>query len=354
MDKNQFDRALSYSDAAVGLLKKSNIPPTPRFYELLYTYATGTNPDLNERINAVFEGGNTPDTNMATALHDEFLQPRDVEEKLNTVSAEIANRIDAVHGAIDNAFANANNYSGLLQSATGDLEMGMDEKAIAALSANLLDETRRMQSANTQLESRLELARDDIFALQRELEEVRRESMLDPLTNIQNRKSFDRAIKTTVDDAEKNGDSLSLLILDIDHFKQFNDNFGHQTGDQVLRLVAMTLSANITKTGTAARYGGEEFAAILPGTSLEEAIVIAQQLCKSIQSKELLKRSTNEKLGRVTASIGVATFRSGDTTTTLIERADLCLYAAKRDGRNRVIDEDRELAGKSQGNNFAA
>jgi diguanylate cyclase len=120
----------------------------------------------------------------------------------------------------------------------------------------------------------------------------------------------------------------------------FNDTWGHQTGDQVLRLVAMTLKSNIKGKDIAARYGGEEFAAVLPSTDLEGAVIVADNIRKAIQAKELLKRSTNEKLGRITASFGVALFRRGDTSASLIERADRCLYAAKHAGRNRVLSEN--------------
>jgi diguanylate cyclase len=141
-------------------------------------------------------------------------------------------------------------------------------------------------------------------------------------------------------EARDTREPLCLLMLDIDHFKSFNDTWGHQTGDQVLRLVAMTLRSNIKGKDIAARYGGEEFAAVLPQTDLEGAIIVADNIRKAIQAKELLKRSTNEKLGRITASFGVALFRHGDTAASIIERADRCLYAAKHAGRNRVMSEN--------------
>ncbi len=354
MDKELFERAWHYGKTAMGLLKRSRIPATPPFYDLLYTYASGVNPELNARINAILEQGNTPDSEVAEQLHDEFLQQHDMGAKLNFVSTEMAARIDAVHGAIDNAFANANSYSGLLQSAAGDLEAGLDDEAIARLTAELLRETRTMQDASTELESKLETARDDITALQRELYEVRRESMIDALTRIQNRKSFDIDIANAVADAEKSGDSLSLLLIDIDNFKAFNDSHGHQAGDQVLRLVANVLREGVHDTDTAARYGGEEFAIILPKTELKIAKAVAERLRSKIEVKKLHKRSTNENLGSVTASIGVATFRGGDTVTSLIERADVCLYAAKRNGRNRVVDEDSKLISKKDGKTYAA
>ena len=177
-------------------------------------------------------------------------------------------------------------------------------------------------------------------SLQRNLDEFRRESMLDPLTKIYNRKAFDEGLLRTITEADESGKPLALLLLDIDHFKNFNDTYGHQTGDQVLRLVAMTLKSNIKGRDIVARYGGEEFAAILPTTDLDGATILAENIRKAIQAKELLKRSTNEKLGRITASVGIAVYRPGETPSALIERADRCLYAAKHAGRNCVIGED--------------
>jgi diguanylate cyclase len=168
--------------------------------------------------------------------------------------------------------------------------------------------------------------------------------MLDPLTKVFNRESFDEGLVRTIEAARANDEPLSLIMIDIDHFKRFNDSYGHQTGDQVLRLVAMTLKSNIKGKDLAARYGGEEFAAILPTTSYGDALHVAENVRRAIQAKELLKRSTNEKLGRITSSIGIASLRPADTPASLIERADRCLYAAKHGGRNCVVGEE-DLAG---------
>ena len=134
-------------------------------------------------------------------------------------------------------------------------------------------------------------------------------------------------------------------MTDVDHFKHFNDSYGHLTGDQVLRLVAMSVKQNVKGQDIAARYGGEEFAVVLPNTVLRSAITVAEHIRRAVMTKELMKRSTGENLGRITVSIGVAALRPGETPQALIERADGCLYAAKRAGRNRVISEaDPEVA----------
>jgi diguanylate cyclase len=349
----EFKRALGYANSAFDLLKRSGIPPYPQFYELLYTYSTGVNPSLNSRINAIFREGHSPSVDLAEALYNEFLKS-DVNDRISDVSERMHARIEAVHDAIDTAMTTASAYSGSLESASGDLEQEISIDALQALASRLLLETRIMQDTNQALEQKLEASRDDIAALQRDLDDVRRESMLDPLTKIANRKSLDEGLETAVAEAHRGGQPLCLLIADIDHFKNFNDTYGHQTGDQVLRLVAMTIKSNIKGKDLAARYGGEEFVAILPSTDLEGAVIVAENVRKAIQAKELLKRSTNEKLGRITASFGVAAFRPSDTPSSLLERADRCLYAAKHAGRNKVVSENELAEQRTPGNGASA
>jgi diguanylate cyclase len=329
---------MGYANLAIDLLRRSLIPPYPQFYELLYTYATGVNPALNTRINSIFRDGD-PSADLAEALYNEFLKAQDVNERISSVTERMSARISDVHEAIDSAMVTANAFSGTLQTATGDLAEETGIERLRELAAKLLRETRAMQDTNRRLEQRLEGSRSDIASLQRDLDEVRRESMLDPLTKIYNRKSFDEGILRATAEADEDKSPLCLMLVDIDFFKNFNDSYGHQTGDQVLRLVAMTLKSNIKGKDIVARYGGEEFGAILPSTDLDGAVIVGDNIRKAIQAKELLKRSTNEKLGRITASFGVAQYRHGESPASLIERADRCLYAAKRAGRNRVFSE---------------
>lgn len=337
MSEQEFKRALGYASSAIDLLTRAAIPPYPQFYELLYTYATGVNPTLNARLNEIFREGD-PTEDLAERLYDEFVKAQDANERLSSVSERMSRRIAAVHDAIDTAMTTASAYSETLESASGRLTGALEPELLRALAHRLLDETRHMQAFNSQLENKLDASRADIEQLQRDLDDVRREAMLDPLTQVFNRKYFDDGLRRAVAEV-RDGGALSLLLLDIDNFKRFNDTWGHQTGDQVLRLVAMTLKANIKGRDMAARYGGEEFAAILPATDLGGAMILADRIRAALQAKDLLKRSTREKLGRITASVGVATFHPGDTPSTLIERADRCLYAAKRAGRNRIVGE---------------
>jgi diguanylate cyclase len=199
--------------------------------------------------------------------------------------------------------------------------------------------TKEVDQTNKALEARLSASKLEITELQENLEAVRTESLTDPLTSLANRKYFDEALAKAIAGAYARREPLSLMLTDIDYFKKFNDSYGHLTGDQVLRLVAIAVKQNVKGQDVAARYGGEEFAIVLPDTALRQAITVADHIRRAVMNKELLKRSTGEHLGRVTISIGVATLGSSDSLQSLIERADVCLYAAKHSGRNRVIGE---------------
>jgi len=175
--------------------------------------------------------------------------------------------------------------------------------------------------------------------LRERLESVRRESLTDQLTGIPNRKAFDKELEASIELSIESGEPLSLLMCDIDHFKTFNDTWGHQTGDQVLKLVANCLSENVKGRDTAARYGGEEFVVILPQTMLSGAIGLAEQIRTTVESKKLVKKSTGDILGVITISIGAAQYDPNESGEDFVRRTDTCLYAAKRAGRNRVVSE---------------
>jgi diguanylate cyclase len=205
--------------------------------------------------------------------------------------------------------------------------------------SRLIASTREVEAQNRRLEAQLTESKQELDTLHSSLEAIRYESLTDQLTTLANRKHFDQSLERALYEARDTGQPLSLLFADIDHFKRFNDTFGHQTGDQVLRLVALSLKQNVKGQDIACRYGGEEFAVILPRTPLNSAWVVGEHIRQAVAAKELIKRSTGENLGRVTVSIGISAYRPGDTDLTLIERADSCLYSAKNSGRNRVVIE---------------
>lgn len=162
------------------------------------------------------------------------------------------------------------------------------------------------------------------------------QTLSDPLTGIRNRLAYEEAIRLEVERHKRYGRSLCLLMLDLDHFKQVNDSFGHNVGDKVLQSVAKILAANIRSVDFLARYGGEEFVVILPELEITAANKVAEKIRKSIQA---LKLKIDGKVVQVTISGGIAQIHENDTPESIFERADTAMYLAKKQGRNRVESE---------------
>ncbi|RMD88310.1 MAG: GGDEF domain-containing protein, partial [Alphaproteobacteria bacterium] len=162
-----------------------------------------------------------------------------------------------------------------------------------------------------------------------------------------NRREFERRLQLEAQAAAETGRPLSLVFLDVDHFKDFNDRHGHRIGDEVLKLVAGKLRNRVREKDLPARYGGEEFVALLPDTPLEDAAIVAERIRSALASSIVRHRSTGETYGTVTASFGIATYCPGEALEHFVHRADEALYRAKRDGRNRTEVADLDVAVES-------
>jgi diguanylate cyclase len=336
---DEHERTMAFAEIALGQIKALRQPATPRHFEVWYTYATGYNPSLNQTINEHLARNGTLTDADVNQIFESYISSTRLTDRIDEVGSHVMGEIEQVMAMIGAAAGNASIYTESLVEVAQKLGLASDAPAVRALVETLVQATKDMEKNNQTLEARLSASKQEITQLQQSLETVRHESLTDPLTSLANRKYFDQALANAIEQAKQTGEPLSMMMTDVDHFKKFNDSFGHLTGDQVLRLVAMSVKQNVKGQDTAARYGGEEFAVVLPNTVLRAAITVADHIRRAVMSKELMKRSTGEHLGRITISIGVATLQKGDTAQALIERADACLYAAKRNGRNRVISE---------------
>jgi diguanylate cyclase len=336
---DEHERTMAFCEIALGQIKALRQAATPHNYEIWYAYATGYHPSLNQKINETLQqSGGLSDSDLEQ-IYETYLSPTRLTERIDKVGSQVKGEIEQVMAMIDAAAGSANSYTESLVDMSEKLGQSKDREGLRTIVESLVQTTKDMEVYNQKLEERLNASKQEINELQVNLEAVRTESLTDPLTQLANRKFFDTTLEQAIADARAKNEALSLLMTDIDHFKNFNDSFGHLTGDQVLRLVAMSVKQNVKGQDTAARYGGEEFAIVLPNTVLRSAITVADHIRRAVMTKELMKRSTGEHLGRVTISIGVATWHKNDTAQMLIERTDACLYAAKRHGRNRVMCE---------------
>jgi diguanylate cyclase (GGDEF)-like protein len=163
-----------------------------------------------------------------------------------------------------------------------------------------------------------------------------RAAMFDGLTGIHNRRWLDETLHRMVRRQQQGRGELSLALIDIDHFKTFNDRFGHAAGDHVLTVVATRLASNLRPTDLVARFGGEEFVIIFPDTDLSNAACAADRVREAVANEKVVMPDGTE-LPRVTISLGVTQLAAGQTVPDLLKTADFAMYRAKRDGRNRVV-----------------
>lgn len=331
--------AKSYAERALEILEERGYPPNPANFTIWYTHLSGKFPDLSEEVtrSESEEGGLTSE--MSGQLFRKFFTQGEQEQALQDTGAKISQEMSEVLKILAEASGDAESFQSSLQSNLKDLtdDQGLD--AITKAMKSLVGEAQKIQSSNADMQKRLEASSKEIMNLQENLDAVKKEALTDGLTGIGNRKTFDIAIERAIEEAKETGAPLTLAMTDIDFFKKFNDTYGHQTGDQVLKLVAKILDSNVREGETAARYGGEEFGLIMPGADLAEAAAICERVRTTVSSKQIRNRTTGESMGNITLSLGIALFRPEDTATDLLQRADAGLYYAKGAGRNQVVLE---------------
>ncbi len=208
---------------------------------------------------------------------------------------------------------------------------------LAEAQAALIREIDRVVQSNAKLHTELDKANQGIAQQRRQIEELRVQARIDALTRIPNRAAFDERLDEYISLLERTNLAFTLMLVDIDHFKQINDTHGHVNGDRILSGVAAKLSDSVRGVDFAARYGGEEFAVIFPGTDANEALVVAERVRQDIAKTNFRLDTENV---RITVSGGLAECRKGMEPSAIIAEADGALYQAKSGGRNQILTPD--------------
>lgn len=321
------------------LMRLHGVAPTGANYQVWLSYRLGAHLPLREALDARIAAGEPFNEDFNTEIHERFFTGVGASAQIVLAGERIARDLGQVVSFLKAAEEKSGDYGRTLESAATDLNRGLAPEQIRQIVSSLAAATLDMANHNQMLTEQLQKSSRETEALRKSLETVRVESLTDSLTGLANRRMFDETLRMRLTEARAQNLDLCLLLVDIDYFKRFNDTWGHHTGDQILRFLASALQAHARPDYLVARHGGEEFAMIMPRASLKLAAQTADALRSAIQAKRLRRRSTNEDLGQVTVSIGVARLQPGDTPQGLVERADACLYASKRNGRNQVTTD---------------
>ena len=330
--------SMSIARIALDHIAALNLPADPPCFALWYAYAGGQNPKINQQINDLLAGNAKLSIADIDRICDEHLPRLGALPRLEKVGGELATEVDHIVDLVEAAAGSAAAYRADLTDADRELGRPVDRHAIRRVVQTLVQSTNEMEQRNGTLETALRVSKQVIEDLKGDVDHIRGESLRDPLTSLSNRRHFEQTLAQTIAMRASMADQapFSVLLIDIDHFKQFNDTHGHQIGDDVLRLIAQALKESVKGHDLAARYGGEEFSVLLPNTDLDGAKVVAESIRTAISRKVLRKRSTGETLGRVTVSIGGVEYQQPENSEGLIYRVDRLLYAAKQAGRNIV------------------
>ena len=325
---------------AVPIMVKHGIPVTPLNYALWYTYVSNEDPTLNQRIDEIVSAyGVIPLTRAEDLFREHISTAGNYESALVRVKDNLQQMVEGIDSDLNATIADTHSFSTLLDECNRDLRSSSPRTAsiddIFGTLDKLLQGSTAMQENTSRFEQRLTAANAEIRRLRGELETLRQDAMNDELTGVFNRRAFDLELGQFLEQGER-GPAIHLALLDIDHFKQFNDRFGHQVGDRVLRLVGKQLTA-ATRIGVSVyRYGGEEFALIFCGGTIQQAIKIAETLRIAIERLVLKDSRNGERLTNITASIGIASRFPGESGDDLVARTDKALYRAKEQGRNQI------------------
>ncbi|MEE8272430.1 MAG: GGDEF domain-containing protein [Alphaproteobacteria bacterium] len=340
-------QASEFARAALDRMAEEDIPANPDNYAVWYCYFSGNNQDLIRAIDVLVSNGQRFTEALNRALYGNYIGVDGERRLVREIGERAQGALEAVLDALRECSQGARGYGEKLAGLStrlGRPDIGLD--GLREIIDAIVEDSRAIAEQNRLLSDKLRMSSHQIEQMREDLSAARREAMTDGLTGISNRRLFDFELRAAATTSVEEGRPLSVLKVDIDCFKAFNDNHGRHAGDEVLKLVGRVLRDSIKGRDTAARYGGEEFAIILPDTALKNAAVVAEQIRARMASLKIVRRTSGEAIGSVTLSIGGAEYDPGEPLADLLRRADDALSQAKDLGRNCVATTESPSVGR--------
>lgn len=329
---------LAWFDQIRALLLTTGLPALPEVYDLLWRYVRDDDHDLSLAIDTAIAHGQF-DLAYVAILRKKHCGDVGTSEVAALVEAA-HEQAEALTQRIESGRTELADYGRAIADGGAALEAPLDAAALAVLLEQLSAATATMQAANARLEGELAKAAREARELSERLGAAERAAITDQLTGVLNRRGTLELLARAQTDARETAARLSVAMVDIDHFKRFNDRFGHALGDEVLRFVARHVADRVAPNGgIVGRLGGEEFVAVMPGHDIAAAAAAIDRIRAELASQIIRNASDGSSMGRVSFSAGVAGDRPDDSCDSLLDRADKALYTAKRMGRDRVVPD---------------
>ncbi len=335
LQQDETRQAAEYLRQVIPMLSKHKLAPTPINYSIFYCYLSGYSQALNEIIDTLIGEKKPFSIVIMLELYEKYINggaPLDQQEKIQQSLEKV---IFNISEEIMHANNGAGEFDNVINKHADTLSSTTDPQTTALILQQIMQDTRAMVKENQTTQARMQETSAEISQMKAELKAVRASAEKDSLTGLKNRGAFDKAIDIAVY-SQKKADT-TLIMLDIDHFKRVNDNFGHLVGDRIIRYVSAIITQIIGSKQHIARYGGEEFAILLTGLAIADVTTLANKIRTAMCNSKLQRKDRGETIGKVTVSAGIAILNHDDNVDSFIDRADKALYEAKESGRNKII-----------------
>lgn len=316
------------ADRVVARLAALGLPGLPRNYEIVYMLETSPLPEMSEAFRSLTKNGGPSQADI-DEMHRRFVQPA-----FEPAHERLLREVKEVVEMLEDDQHTRRKYSEVLFTAAEGITSNISESVLRKLVSMIRSANAAEIDRGKQTVAKIRGKSRGLDEVRLELERFKLMAHQDALTGISNRRVFDVAIRNIYSEPCDRS-RTALILTDIDHFKKFNDKFGHAVGDQVLKVVADVLKNNVDARSTVCRMGGEEFAIILHDVSPTQAITVAERLRRSVGDSEIVNKDAGTAYGSVTMSFGVCMASSTENHEELYAMADSALYSSKGDGRNR-------------------
>ncbi|MGN6591126.1 MAG: GGDEF domain-containing protein [Sphingomicrobium sp.] len=327
------------AEKALRLLASWKLPPDPETFEVAYAHVSGCNPALTGSIRLLLRTKGGISLSDITSLKARYFRQRERGRSVLEAGEKLSDEVDEIASLIEVSVGRRLELQGRLKQTKARLGLPLNRTVLREIVNTVLTTAQEFGRENLYLGATLRQSCDDISRLHEQLTVIQTETLTDAVTGLANRQGLNRFLQKLLTQSRGTGESLSLLMADIDHFSAFNKSHGQLTGDHVLKLVASKLRRNVKDSDLVARYGSDMFAVVLGRVDLPKACAVAERLRQAVAANHVERRSTKEQLGHATISVGVAMARPDQSARALIVTAQTYLQQAKRTGRNRVFSE---------------